>query len=203
MNCRTFRVKLQDYLDHVLEDGIVQEMKQHSISCQDCSAFEQQWLWISKMTQDLPRLEAPSNFEVRLRARLRKESPRLPAFWFPFPTPAFRFAALGILFLVAGLSAFFLYPRHKTGEMQVTSSQPKNTAYPVSVPASARMVEYSEPALMGDWPPEIQLRGEGGEYVEYLLKGTGKDEIMVRMPKTIRVKPPGENDQSYFRYISH
>ena len=41
------------------------------------------------------------------------------------------------------------------------------------------------------------------DYVDYLLKGTGDQEVYIRLPRTIIYYPPADNDAYYVRNISH
>ncbi len=224
MNCRIFRENILEYQDAKPEDPLVREMKQHLEVCPDCSGFLLQWQWVSRLAKGLPRVEAPGDFEIRLRKRLREEQAEVRSGWFSFIPVTWRYAMVGAMSLCICFSALYLYqPGGGGGSIDRTASQAKAIpvepgqpqgerpdsavedpgAYPAALPVSTRTAGYGGPRNPGEWPPDIEVHGEGGEYVEYLLKGTGQDEIVVRMPKTIRVRPPGENDPSYFRYISH
>jgi hypothetical protein len=227
MKCRTFEKQLQDYLDSILEDVQTEEMKQHASSCSACSGLLRRWIRTSEAVRSLPQVESQPDLEIVLRRRLKNE--KTPGHWFSWvfvPKLAYQMISVGLLGVAIGSAVFYLFqpteptetqvaaPIHKSEEAGISkplppSSIPKESrsaergAYPVGIPVASGMPESAFDPTEVNWSSEAFLRDPNGEYVEYLLKGTGQEEILVRMPKVIRVRPPVENDQGYFRYISH
>ncbi len=228
MNCRQFDEQLEDYLDSVLPDAAAEEMRRHSAACTDCSDRMRQWAWVRETARGLPAVEAQPDLEMVLRRRLRQQKPSFS--WLSrllVPRFVMQTASIGLLGMVIGSVLFYLfYPVGPSGTQPVgttaggmetaamTSAEPTTTLfrepeplrreeYPVATPVAVGMPGTAGNPMQAGRFPETYSVNENGEYVEYLLKGTGREEILVRMPKVIRVNPPVDNDQGYFRYISH
>lgn len=227
MNCRKFEKQMQDYVDQALQETEAAEMKGHVSSCPLCDNRLRQWLWISESIGLMPTVEPQPDLEAVLRRRLKAGEPA-PSWFAPLwiPKLAFQAVSVGLLGVVLGSILFYLLLPAVPLQPQVTlpaqemqgvlsaetgssgtsfrGAEPSNPKeVPIGTPVASGLPESGmEPAGTSRFPDNFLLNRDG-EYVEYLLKGTGREEILVRMPRVIHVHPPVDSDQQYFRYISH
>lgn len=131
---------------------IAEHALNHLNSCASCREFHNQYLQLSELLGSLQPVTAPADFDVRLRARLiRQSSDR--ANWFAFPgfrfgTPAVAVAAAVVVLVgaVVLLNQTGVIPRGSAPAQAV--SQPAPPDKPNQVPAAT--IAGNQPAKVAD-----------------------------------------------------
>jgi hypothetical protein len=125
---------------------------EHLSSCASCREFHNQHLQLSQLLGSLQPVTAPADFDVRLRARLmRQSSDRRNWFKFPgfaFGTPAVAVAA-AVVVLVGGvvlLNQTGVIPKGSAPRRAVSQPAPPGNANPVP----AATIAGNQPAKVGD-----------------------------------------------------
>lgn len=226
MKCRTTNNHLQDYLDHTLPAALKEELECHFAMCPACREKLNQWKWLGEAARRMPLVDPQPGLEIILRRRLRQVDVSLGSRgWFRIPKYAYQAVAVGLLGMAIGALLFPFFwpagPREEVASQPAVHQEDKNSAQlsrpPLPPLGSERPDASMEGTSVANHPPSALyysprigaplpgtiISNPEREFVEYLLKGTGQDEITVRMPKTIYIRPSMETDQAYFRYISH
>lgn len=180
MNCRKFNQGIVEYYDHQWPDERRKEFESHRTACATCRKTLEDWAEISAMAKSLPAVKAPENFEAMVRRRIQ-EAGRASKGWNSIgrwmAIPKLQFAALGAM--VIALIAVLLW-------------QPKPTLD----------AERNPPPIAQQKAPQVLEPADGPEYVDVLLKGAGNEQVIMRLPSTIRVESP-DYDESYFQNVSY
>jgi hypothetical protein len=117
MNCRTARVAIDSSQQR---DRIEQDVSAHVTGCGECASYADGTFKLIALMQSQPRVEAPPDFDFRLRARIARERDvshgvldRLAAFWQKSFSPA-RAAAVLALIAVSITSGTIYFTRDAT-----------------------------------------------------------------------------------------
>lgn len=126
--------------------------------------------------------KAPEHFEAALQRRIM-EARRKPVGWTALvqwlTVPQGRMAAWVVALMVLIGSLFFLQRDNKP---------------------EPRLAGQASHTIDNHAPEPVAL--EAPDYVNVLLKGNGNEQVIMRLPSTIRVYMP-DNDDSYYRNVSH
>ena len=233
MDCRTFNRKLEDYLEDGLDFPGRFGMERHAQQCFACGKTVADAQKIRRLSRSLTRVTAPENFEAAVLARIQKGGfvrrrtgwlSRLPIFW--DERWAWRPVALGALIVAAlGVGVALL--------TQWTNIEPdgsvrwirKNSASPAPVQPALNFASGTVPMESTDaedgsgrartlqsnavlFPQESGLTidaepAAGTDYVEYLVPGPGDRQLIMRLPKTIRMRYGQPSEEYYIRNVSH
>jgi hypothetical protein len=115
MNCRTARVAIDTSQK---SDRLEQNVSAHVAGCGECTAYADGTFKLIALMQSQPRVDAPPDFDFRLRARIARERDvhgslldRLAAFWQKSFSPA-RVAAVLALVAVSITSGTIYFTRN-------------------------------------------------------------------------------------------
>ena len=101
MNCRTARMAIDTGQQR---DRLEQDVSGHVTGCAECASYADETFKLIALMQSQPRVEAPPDFDFRLRARIARERDvrhgvldRLAAFWQKSFSPARAAAVLALI----------------------------------------------------------------------------------------------------------
>jgi hypothetical protein len=226
MDCRTFRNKLEDYLEGSLDFAGRFGMERHAQQCFTCGKTVADAQELNRMTRELKRVTAPSDFEAAVMRRIQSENNRnrfLRSFQFwiwslDWPSRrALLAGAVGVAVVTLGI--FVAYRANIRHDNSVNSNSPANplqesnpsagltsadmsplpeqaTANPASVPGGRFKPVYAD-------LPVDNVGAEDSDYVECLIPGPGDRMMVVRLPKTIRMRYIQPSEQYFIRSVSH
>jgi hypothetical protein len=222
MNCGNFDRLIGPFVDGDLPPAQVRIMEAHLDSCPQCREQLREWRALSTTARQLPRFSAPAGFESELMRRIQaREHRRWRYLLFDLPRPAVQALAYASLVFALGISALLLrQAAFRSGPMEAEYRSPEPPAAvsnPIAGPVrragdDGQFMEASsrtEPDMFA--LPPIRMRygfsnyaiPQNTDYVDYLVKGTGDQEVYIRLPRTIIFYPPADNDAYYVRNISH
>jgi len=78
-------------------------------------------------------------------------------------------------------------------------SLPAAVSRPANAPARSRRAGFSADRQR----PPLFLESADSEYVEYLVPGTGDRQLVMRLPKTIRMRYGQPSEEYFIRNVSH
>jgi anti-sigma factor RsiW len=233
MDCRTFNRKLEDYLEGGLDFPGRFGMDRHAQQCFACGKTAADAQKIARMARSLKRVTAPDDFEAAVLARIQKGGfarrrtgwqARLPIFW--GDNWVWRPVALGAV-IVAVLGAGIVFLTRATviepdGSVRLMR---KDSASPSQIQPGPDLASGTVPMESADvdespaqgktlqsnailFPQESGLTIEtdpaaGTDYVEYLVPGPGDRQLIMRLPKTIRMRYGQPSAEYYIRNVSH
>ena len=100
MNCKAVCLQIEDADVSWQPDRMV---RQHLESCEKCRAFHEERSKLRQLVNSLGMVQAPADFEFRLRARLAEgKNVRQPALWFGRATFGWPSAVVAALVLIVG-----------------------------------------------------------------------------------------------------
>jgi hypothetical protein len=156
MNCRSVQRQIDEAGPGDLLGTAVSD---HIKSCAECGQFSQDDLKLRGMMSNLGTIEAPGDFEFRLRARLAGKKQRAVPFGFDISKVGFRTASLATLVLLIGVALFVASfrkapdnsPRQlaaRESEQPITLGQPGMlAANPIKVDAASDTAQSSSPSI--------------------------------------------------------
>ncbi|HEX8163822.1 MAG TPA: hypothetical protein VF538_18280 [Pyrinomonadaceae bacterium] len=163
MNCQNFRNEIEE-----LEAGgrLAAEAESHAARCRSCRAFRDEGDSLRALVGSLARVEAPGDFDFRLRARIaRSEGARTAhAGWRGFVPGAAWLSAAGCLVLALGVFVHF-----RPGQ-----SAPPPPA-PAPAPAQAREVAAADSAAAK--PDQTTVRPEQADVSDGETQAASGKEI--------------------------
>ncbi len=119
MNCRSVRHEIDEAAPG---DSLSAVASEHVKSCLECAIFSEERLKLRRLVSSLGTVEAPGDFEFRLRARLagekRGSAQRFSMFNLPF---GIRSAALAMLLLTIGATIVFVELRSSSDNAQLAN----------------------------------------------------------------------------------
>lgn len=160
--CESIRRELDELR---LGDEAVVATTQHLRDCGECREFHQQQIKLRQIVGSLGTVQAPADFDFRLRARLANESSsagfHLRAFQWSSATKGFAAAAMLLVFVGGVVYVRTLTPPAVT-EVAVQKPEPERVATPVPSPAEDTVVVPEETPVIAvdDTPRRVQRGGE-------------------------------------------
>ncbi len=234
MDCSTFHKSLEDYLDGGLDFPGRFGVERHAQQCLCCGKDLADAQRISRLTKELNRVKAPSDFEAQVHRRIQSRGLhrhpklwKLKYFWWdriPFRSLAWGTATL--VLLVGGV--FYSFHWISIGQNSPDSSLSARNPLPENVPVTQDSRQPSVPAgvasnearstaskrlypmqaqdsrfvMESDAPPWSIEPGDT-EYVEYLVPAAGGQQLVMRLPKTIRMRHGQPSEEYFIRNVSH
>ena len=147
---------------------------QHLRDCGECREFQQQQLRLRQIVGSLGTVQAPPDFDFRLRARLANESSsagfHLRAFQWSSATKGFAAAAMLLVFV--GGAVYVRTVVNRPGatpgvtEVAVQNPEPDRPAPPVPAPTQNKVVAPEEtPVIAVDNAPRKVQRGSDRQFI--------------------------------------
>jgi len=232
MNCRTFHRKLEDYLEGGLDFPAHFGMERHARQCFSCGKVVSEAQELKRGARELQRVAAPANFEAGLLARIQADKAR-HRFWkfrgFPvLEFDSFRWRMIGAVSItavaVAGITLLLYSVPWFTGTVParpdivvqvparpadegIDRSQSQSGPDLLSVAAGAAAI----PTILGypsdyqgpdPWAKPYVAPGDSG-YIEYLIPVSGDRQLVMRLPRVIRIRYDQPSQEYFIRNISH
>lgn len=230
MDCRTFQKNLEDYLEGGLDFPGRFGMERHAKQCYLCGKEVTSAQMLSELAKQLERVGTPGNFENNVLARIHAQSECswtsrfLATDWLRIAWPSWSRLALGGAVAVAGVSLYLVLQTPRLDN--AVSARPSNaqparqdlsTSSSPDVPSNASLV-VSDPSPTAEVPapefaPTKMLSGRANhrystepgdsDYLEYVVPGPAGREFIMRLPKTIRMRPGQPSEEYFIRNVSH
>ena len=230
MDCRTFQKNLEDYLEGGLDFPGRFGMERHAKQCYLCGKKVTGAQLLSELAKKLERVASPGSFENDVLARIHAQSERpwisrflaadsLGLAWLSWS----RLALAGTL-AIAGLSLYLVLEPGRFWNV-VWERPSKAQPVPQDLSTSSAPDVQSIPSLVVSDPPptaEIPARdvaptkllsgrathhysAEPGDsdYVEFVVPGPAGRQFIMRLPKTIRMRPGQPSEEYFIRNVSH
>ena len=230
MNCRTFHRQLEDYLEGGLDFPARFGMERHAKQCFACEKDVSEAQDLRRMARELQRVVAPANFEAQLLAKIRADKAQ-HRFWklrsfFLFGLDPLRWRTIGAVaatvVVVAGAILLFNFGPWFNGAMPGQSDVMVQSTTPLSGENDNRAVggsgmlssaagAASAPTMMGypsgflgsdPWARPYVEPGDS-EYIEYLIPVSGDRQLVMRLPKIIRIRYDQPSQEYFIRNVSH
>jgi len=221
MDCRTFRGRLEDYLEGGLDFPGRFGMERHAQQCFSCGKIVADAQELSRKVRECKRVAAPPGFETAVMKRIqdaaaerRFRHPFLSWRW-DFGRASWRLLAAGASSIaLLGLGIFFTLrfaPRARPAPESPVVAAPARPA-PALADRNAnpqRRADLSRQksleAMMRNVPdlPIESVESSDSDYVELLIPDAGGRMRVVRLPGTIRMRYGQPSEQYFIRNVSH
>lgn len=227
MDCRTFHRKLEDYLEGGMDFPARFGMERHASRCYSCERDVAVALKLRQMAHDLKTAGASPEFEVALLARIREQKSRhrfwrLESIWlYGFDGASWRTvgaAALTALLAVGTLSVLYwsgvmVDPPGMQAAADPGAIPPDAaiSPWPGLLPAGGEMAagrpatlgaNVSARSLQDDWAMPYADPADS-DYFELLVPVSGDRQLIMRLPKTIRMRYAQASREYFIRNVSH
>ncbi len=233
MDCRTFHRNLEDYLDGGLDFPGRFGVERHAQQCLGCGKDLADAQRLSRLARELARVPAPADFEARVHRLLRSKGLRrrpklwkLQHFWWDrIPSGSLAWGTASLLLLIGG----FYYSANRIF-FDNGASTPSLTAG--SLPEDERPMEAMHPqaARRAAIPPEVRpqsapqlypsppldtaftlepdtpvwsIEPADSEYIEYVVPAANGQPLVMRLPRTIRMRHAQPSEDYFIRKVSH
>ena len=229
MDCRTFHRKLEDYLEGGLDFAGRFGMERHAEQCYACEKEVNAALSLRQLARQMRKIGAPVDFETSLQARIRGEQGRR-RFWqirtlwlYGFEGFSWRVAgvtALATCFIVGTIGYFHFGMRTDrsagspaaAGDIAGGANE-KGTAVARSAagtPDEASALNRLSAFDLGtfsrfardNWAIPYAEPGDS-DYVDILVPGMGGQQLIMQLPKTIRMRYGQPSREYFIRNVSH
>jgi hypothetical protein len=160
-NCELIRRELDDLM---LEDEYSSAATEHLQGCAECREFQQKQIKLRQIVGSLGTIEAPADFDFRLRARLANDSTQLNSVYWSFIRRGLAVAVLLIVFATAIVLVRNLMNQQQPVQVvaeqnkPVNQDSPKPAENPVPPAENARQLT----AAAADTPEKIKT-GRGAQ----------------------------------------
>jgi hypothetical protein len=229
MDCRTFHRKLEDYLEDGLDFPARFGMERHAKQCFACEKEVQAALRLRQMARELRRVGAPADFEGSLMIRIQNEKPqrrfwRFEELWlYSFEGFSWRVAGVTALvtFLMVG-SIFYVYLGAGRGRSAATQAAVGSLTNPTAdrgVNAKLEAAGLSNPSAalsavsaldvarasrfgVDNWATPYAEPGDS-DLVDILVPFASDRQLIMQLPKTIRMRYAQPSREFYIRNVSH
>lgn len=220
MDCRTFARTLEDYLEGGLDFPARFAMERHAKQCFSCDKSLTTALTLRQMAHNLARVGAPNGFEHKLLARIREEkshsrSGRLRDWWLygmnGIPWRAASVTALVTVLVVGSITYIHFGASRRT-------EPPQNSAS-IATAKSVGSLEAARIALSQMGIPDydlVKFDGIGrnkwavpytdpadGDFVEVPVPVSGDLQLILKLPRTIRMRYVQPSREYFIRTMSH
>lgn len=189
MNCRRVRREIEEV---ATGESMSSSATDHLKTCAECGTFREDRLKLREMLSSLGSVEAPGDFDFRLRARLANEKPGRQPFVMRNLSVGFRSAALTAMLLLVGAALLFVSLRTPSNSSLSTNNgkppssavdQSHNGTQPgspttgvvaaVSDANPAHVVDGNKNLPMVEKPPTNKRGGNSQEQVAWHRGDTG------------------------------
>ncbi len=230
MDCRAFHRQLEDYLEGGLDFPARFGMERHAKQCFACEKDVSEAQNLRRMARELQRVVAPANFEAQLLAKIRADKAQ-HRFWklrnfFLFGLDQLRWRTIGAVaatvVVVAGAILLFHFGPWFKGSMPGQSDMIVQSSTPLVGENDDRSMSGSgmlssaagaaaTPTIMGypsgylgsdPWAKPYFEPGDS-EYIEYLIPVSGDRQLVMRLPRIIRIRYDQPSQEYFIRNVSH
>jgi len=230
MNCRTFHRQLEDYLEGGLDFPARFGMERHASQCFSCGKDVSEAQDLKRRVRELRRVAAPTDFEAGLLARMRTDEAQ-HRFWkfrsfvrLGFGPLRWRtISAVSATAVVVAGAIFFIYTGSwfkgaapaQSDLLVQSSAPPAGGEDDRSMSASGMLSGAADvavaPTIMGyssgyqgpdPWAKPYVEPGDSG-YIEYLIPVSGDRQLVMRLPRVIRIRYDQPSQEYFIRNISH
>lgn len=230
MDCRTFQKNLEDYLEGGLDFPGRFGMERHAKQCYLCGKEVTSAQALSELAKKLERVGSPGNFENDVLARIHAQSER-PWISRILAADSLRMAwlswsrlALAATVAVAGLSIYLVLERGRLGNAvwdRPSNAQPASQDLSTSNSPNVKSIpslDVSDPSPTAEIralevaPTEVfsgranrrySVDPGDSDYLEYVVPGPAGRQFIMRLPKTIRMRPGQPSEEYFIRNVSH
>ncbi len=225
MDCPTFHRKLEDYLEGGLDFAGRFGMERHARQCYACENEINAAMRLRQMARELRKVSAPADFERSLLARIQADESR-GRFWkirdlwlYGFEGFSWRVAAVTALVtvLVVGTLGYIHYGM-LTGHPSSPQAGMRNDAVQnadlnqaaAGGPGDAAEISTFSALDMGNfsrfgldnWAIPYAEPGDS-DFVDITVPGPGGQQLIMQLPKTIRMRYGQPSREYFIRNVSH
>jgi hypothetical protein len=229
MDCRTFHKKLEDYLEGELDFPARFGMERHAKQCFACEKKLNAALRLRQMARELRRVGAPVDFEGSLMIRIQNEKPqhrfwKLQELWLhSFEGFSWRVAVVTALLtvLMVGTIGYHYWgtgnnrsvtPQAAVGSVinpaadKGAGAQPEAVGLPDPAAAlsavSAFDIGRASRFSVDNWATPYAEPGDS-DLVDILVPFAGDRQLIMQLPRTIRMRYAQPSREFYIRNVSH
>lgn len=223
MDCRTFRNKLEDYLQGDMDFPARFGMERHAQQCYACGKAMKDAFRLREMAKALVRVQAPADFEAALLTRLqnvgvhRRSSMLWRFLTLGLDRISWRLLAAGAAAAVAFAGMFFFVSERRESPAFVSGSDDRSPAQPLEAGGasgdhaavavlSPKIVPLVDPRARflpaEEWSEKYLDPADMG-YFEYALPGPGDRRMIMRLPKSILLRYGMPSEEYFIRNVSH
>jgi hypothetical protein len=152
-NCELIRRELDELR---LEDGYSSAATDHLQGCAECREFQQKQIKLREMVGSLGTIEAPADFDFRLRARLANDSTQLHSVYWPFVRRGLAVAVLLIVFATAIVLVRNVMNQQKPVPVVAEQNSPVNQDLPKPAEHSVPKLQELTAAAPENTPEKIK-----------------------------------------------
>jgi hypothetical protein len=232
MDCRTFHKNLEDYLQGGLDFPGRFSIERHAQQCLGCGKDLADAQALARMARVIGRAAAPQDFEARVLRRIASRGlHRRPAvWWLQYHWPEWiswrsvAWAAPLVALVFAGFliwAGFDRSPAESVMSRDSSLPEPDTPARIIGEPPRAVSPRRGTSSLPPDFStpsraltPDLGLVVESDasywfagsqdtEYMEYTIPDIGGRPMVMRLPKTIRMRHIQTSEEYFIRNVSH
>ena len=222
MDCRTFHKNLEDYLEERQDFSGRFGMERHAQQCFGCANDLTAAQRLGQMARELKRVPAPPDFEAGVLNKIHSRSThralwKLHGPWvYGWDWSWLRPATVGTVALI--LLGLGVIPSNHRGKNSHQISAPVvsqvDGADPAKPPAGTlirgtKPMEANLSSTAGTGPsidqalPVISAEPADADYVEYMVPGPDNRQIIMRLPRTIRMRYGQPSEEYFIQNVSH
>jgi hypothetical protein len=231
MDCRKFQKNLEDYLQGGLDFPGRFGMERHAQQCFGCGKDVADAQKIAEMARGLRRVKAPQNFEAAVLARIQSRHATRKRFrvpwlhrwdWQSWRSLAYAVpAAAAVLIAIAVAVPWWrmrenynpVSPESAISASAPTLPNPELEEGQVPVVRSKQLRQANGPltvfrpripALMTE-DVSAPMDAEPGDtgFVEYVVPGPGDRPVIMRLPRSVRMRYGPPSEEYFLRNVSH
>ncbi len=225
MDCRTFRSRLEDYLEGGLDFPSRFGMERHAQQCFSCGKTVTDAQELARVARECHRVSAPPGFEASVMQRIQAAKGRrgflrnLEFRLWSFDRLSLRWVAAGISSVVLlGLGTFlvlrFAAGGHQESGAATVAQSERGLSPQVPVANPTGLEEASQQNPIASMPirtgravdPELPFRemeSADSDFVDWLIPGPDNRMRVVRLPRTIRMRYQHPSKMYFIRNVSH
>ncbi len=229
MDCRTFHRKLEDYLEGGLDFTARFGMERHAKQCYACEKEVNAALSLRQMARELRKVDSPVDFEQSLLARIQNEESRR-RFWkirdlwlYGFEGFSWRVASVTALVtvLIVGTVGYIQFgmradrsvgPQAAIGNVANQDIEKGADVSQAAAGASGDATVLSRLSAFDignfsrfgrdNWAIPYAEPGDS-DFVDILVPGSGGPQLIMQLPKTIRMRYGQPTREYFIRNVSH
>jgi len=230
MDCRSFQKGLEDYREGTLDFPTRYGMERHAQQCLLCGKDLQDAEALGQASRALHRVSAPPEFETAVLTRIYRQTSRRG--WLARRFRIYNFdrhyspamltggvlclvlVGFGVLFSIYRSSPATSAPPTPLAISQPSPAVPSSTINPspspnvVSATSELRIVNgvFDQPTeRLSEKPVWLPAQADQSEteFTEYVVPGPGNHQLIMRLPKTIRMQYGQESEEYFIRNVSH
>ena len=224
MDCRKFQKNLEDYLQGGLDFAGRFGMERHAQQCFGCGKDVADAQKLAEWARELRKAKAPQNFEATVLARIQSRKAtrrRFPVPWiYRWELSSWRLLAYGLPVAAAVVIAVAVgvpWLRQQGNRPELSDSG--GPALSLQNPDGDRAVQpfaartSSSPFAVADKhispltaeDVSVPIDAEPGDtgFVEYMVPGPGDRPVIMRLPRSVRMRYGPPSEEYFMRNVSH